>query len=155
MSDDKKSENSLEQVTKDIQNIDTEVKENTSEVKRIEKLVKLVLNKIEMYSGPIPPADEMAKYNNIAPDLINRIMLLTENEQKSRHKNDEKELKIMGRNSLLGIISAFSISTLFGVLSFILILNGQPVAGSVLGVGVLCSLVTTFIYDTKNINNKK
>ena len=155
MSDDKKNENFLEQVTKDIQNVDTEVKESVSEVKRLEKLVKLVLNRIEMYSGPIPPADEMAKYNEIAPDLVNRIMLLTENEQKSRHKSDDRELNIMGRNSLLGIISAFSISTLFGILSFILILNGHAVAGSVLGVGVLGSLVTTFIYGTKNINKKR
>jgi len=60
----------------------------------------------------------MAKYNKIDPGLVDRIMKLKEKEQSHRQIIENKEIKIISRNSFLGILSGILISALFGILSF-------------------------------------
>ena len=104
-----------------------------------------------MYSSPLPSPADLLQYKEVYEDLPKEIVTIIKNEQIHRHKIDNDEIKITSRNSLLGIISAFLISISFGLMSFFLILNGHAVAGSIIGAGVLSSLVGTFIYGTKLI----
>jgi len=43
-------------------------------------------------SGPIPSADELARYNAIDPELVNRIISLAEREATNRHKMESLAL---------------------------------------------------------------
>jgi uncharacterized membrane protein len=43
------------------------------------------------YSGPLPPASELAKYNEIAPDIVERILTMAEKEQQQAHKVDSRD----------------------------------------------------------------
>lgn len=46
---------------------------------------------IEMaYSGPLPPAQELAAYDRVIPNGADRIMGLAEREQAHRHKHDDR-----------------------------------------------------------------
>ncbi|HEX7002390.1 MAG TPA: DUF2335 domain-containing protein [Trueperaceae bacterium] len=46
---------------------------------------------IEMaYSGPLPPAHELAGYDRVIPNGADRIMAMAEREQEHRHKMDDR-----------------------------------------------------------------
>lgn len=47
----------------------------------------------QSYSGPIPPASELVKYNQACPDAADRIIRMAENEAKHRHEMQSRELK--------------------------------------------------------------
>ncbi len=65
------------------QNI-VELVESLPAEKRLE-LVRLLEFSVEAsFSGPLPPPEHFAKYDEILPDAANRIMTLAENEQKIR-----------------------------------------------------------------------
>jgi uncharacterized membrane protein len=46
---------------------------------------QVAMSSVTQRTGPIPAADELAKYAEINPDLVNRIVAMAESEQKARH----------------------------------------------------------------------
>ena len=98
------------------------------------------------FQGPIPPPELLQQYNEIIPDGADRIVKMAE--AQSGHRIELESVVIKGDNKRAnwGLATGFTIGVLIIVLSFILILKGHDVAGTVLGSIDLVSLVSVFVY---------
>jgi uncharacterized membrane protein len=113
------------------------------------------------YSGPLPPAEDLQKYENACSGAAERIISMAE--KQAIHRQElEREAQALNRiiisnhsrDSLLGILSAFMLCALCLVFSYLVIKSDKAVAGTVLGAAGITSLVSTFIYGTR-ANNKR
>ena len=79
-----------------------------------------VLQVEQSYSGPIPQAHELQKYEDVQKGFAERLILMAEKEQQNRHtelallnKNQHltttEELKITSRGQFFGIMSVLSV----------------------------------------------
>jgi len=111
-------------------------------------------------SGPIPSADEMAKYKSIDPELINRIVSLAEREAANRHKMESTALtaniEISDKHfseRRLGQKFGFGIGALGLICSVILAMIGAETTASIVGGSTVLGLVGIFV--TGQILSKK
>jgi uncharacterized membrane protein len=100
-------------------------------------------------SGPLPPADELIRYNEATPDASDRIIRMSEQQQQHRFSLEkyviENQLKESSRGQIFGFILA-----LIGLLgSIFTIYSGKEIGGSILGGGSLTVLVSLFIMGKK------
>jgi uncharacterized membrane protein len=69
------------------------------------------------YIGPLPPANEFAKYESALPGAADRTLSIAEKEMEHRHKNDDKiiedSLRMSGRGQIFALI--ITILSLFAV----------------------------------------
>jgi uncharacterized membrane protein len=102
------------------------------------------------YFGPIPPASEMAKYEEACPGLPSRIMEMAEKQSAHRQQIENIAIKASSRNSTLGVIFAFliAISTLL-IGAFCIFLDKDGL-GTLIGSVGLASIVGAFIYGTRS-----
>ncbi len=63
----------------------------TSQAPRSQQTVQIAEQRTTV-SGPIPSADEMARFKAVDPELINRIVSLAEKEATNRHKMESSAL---------------------------------------------------------------
>jgi uncharacterized membrane protein len=81
------------------------------------------------YSGPIPPPELIAGYQEAIPNGGERVLALAEREQEHRHRLESVSLEKATAAHRLGQLLAFVLSTLIVVAGAILIANGDSVAG--------------------------
>ena len=103
-------------------------------------------------SGPIPSAEEMARYKAIDPELVNRIVSLAEREAANRHKMETSALKANIEISnkqfserRLGLKFGFSIGALGLISSVALAWIGAENAASIVGGSTVLGLVAIFV----------
>ena len=101
------------------------------------------------FSGPLPPPHVLEKYSNIIPNGGERIMVMAEEQSKHRRELERKALNTDSRNSLLGIICAFTLGLTTITAGSIIITKGHSFPGTFLGSAGLVGLVSAFIYGTR------
>lgn len=74
---------------------------------------------------------------------------MAENQAKHRQDLERITVKSGARDSLFGLISGLIIGVLGILGSVYCILGGQQVGGSILGTGTLTSLVSVFVYGSR------
>jgi uncharacterized membrane protein len=111
-------------------------------------------------SGPIPSADELARYNAIDPELVNRIVSLAEREATNRHKMESLALNAnigisdkQFSERRLGQRFGFGIGALGLISSVILAWIGAENTASIVGGSTVLGLVGIFV--TGQILSKK
>jgi uncharacterized membrane protein len=104
----------------------------------------------EMYVGPIPPASEMQKYEEICPGLSNRIMAMAESQSSHRQQIELIVIKTSSRNSTLGVVFAFIIAIAFLLVGGFCIYLDKTLIGSLFGGVGLSAVVGAFIYGTRS-----
>ena len=102
------------------------------------------------YMGPLPPPELFAQYEQILPGAADRILNMAERQSLHRQTKELIQVKTESRDSLLGIISAFLISVITIIAGVYVIKSGHAVSGTILGTTGLVSLVSVFIYGTRN-----
>jgi uncharacterized membrane protein len=103
-------------------------------------------------SGPIPDGEVMLIYKEVDPALPMAIMQMAQDEAK--HRRQLETMRLQGeleeakgnrdfrhRGQLFGLV----IAVIFGVIALVAALYGHPWFGSVIGGGVLFSLVVVFV----------
>lgn len=113
---------------------------------------------VELYSGPIPPASELTKYESVLPGAADRILGMAEKQAQHRHKMEDKMLDASIAAERAGQIFGFAIFGLAIVAGFILIMLGKDVAGLVSLVIAIGSIIGLFVYtraDAKKELKKK
>lgn len=104
------------------------------------------------YSGPLPPANQFAQYEETLPGAADRILSLTEKEAEHRHKNEdaivEKSMFLGDRGQIFAFI--LSLISLGGILASILL--KQPTAAIAPTIIALTGLSSVFI---NFLNTKK
>lgn len=103
----------------------------------------------EFYSGPIPSASELARYEEVQPGSADRIIKMAENQAKHRQNIESKALSADIKSQHRGQILGFSIFVLAIIIGFILILQDKEVIGIVSILGSLGSIVGLFVYTYK------
>lgn len=102
------------------------------------------------FSGPIPPPDILEQYNRVIENGANRIMTMAENQSAHRIKTESEIVTADGRNSLLGIVSGFTISIGASIVAGFGFYLGYPKEAVIICTVDLAAIVGVFIYGTKN-----
>ena len=112
----------------------------------------MVASKTEMQirSGPLPDARELAEYDEVVPGAAERIIAMAERQAAHRQKLEEFAIHAEDRRSWGGLIVGGIVAMGFMVGSVILGLNGQPWQGGILGSTTLASIVGTFVFGTRS-----
>jgi len=98
------------------------------------------------FQGPIPPPALLREYNEIVPNGADRIMKMAEAQTQHRINLESIVIKGDDRRANWGLVTGFTIGVLVLVLSFVLVMYGHGVEGTVLGSVDLIGLVSLFVY---------
>lgn len=129
---------------------------NKQEDEKIEQIVKrevvAEIRKSE-FSGPIPPPSIIKGYEDVLPGAADRILSMAEEQAKHRQAMERKIVNTESRDSLLGILFAFSLGMGCIVAAIIVVVmvpqNSGAIAGSIFGVAGIGSIIATFIRGTR------
>jgi len=100
------------------------------------------------FQGPIPPPQLLAQYNDVIPDAAERILRMAENQSEHRMGLEKAVIHSDIKRSFWGLAAGFTVAMSGMASSFALILNNHSLEGSILGGGVLVTLVSTFVTGT-------
>lgn len=117
--------------------------------------VQFKRTQVEAYQGPLPPAVQLAQYEEILPGAAERIIQTYEKQVEHRHYIEKQYIKSACGNSKLGIIVGAVISITTILMSGFLVLKGFSTSGSIIGVSSIASLAGVFVYGTRMKQDKK
>jgi len=122
----------------------------------------LLVSAHHSYQGPLPPAQELAKYEETLPGLAQTIVDMAQKEQAFRHQTSQYEQETerkcyrqLATKTYLGQIGAFVITTTALGGSFWLINNGHSAAGIAGIVAALATLAAVFIAGKRSAPNEE
>lgn len=128
-----------------------------SEFDGAEKEFPVLVHASHSYQGPLPPAHELAKYEETQPGLAQTIVDMAQKEQGFRHETTKYEQETERQffrhaaiKTYLGQIGAFAITTTALVGSFWLINNGHSAEGVAGIIIALTALATVFIVGKRS-----
>ena len=128
--------------------------ETEDEVEDSEKIARVVAKVIEQkFSGPIPPPNIIAGYENVLPGVADRIIKMAEQQSLHRQTIQLMETKAEVRDSFLGVIFAFGlgIGCLIACIITVIMVpeSAGAICGAVLGVTGIGSIVAAFLKNTR------
>ena len=109
----------------------------------------LVTEISQSFSGPLPHPDVLRKFNEIVPGAAERIIKMAEDQSTHRKELEKKVIDSDIARSKWGQILGFIIAITGLGISTIIAIYGSAIAGGVIGVGTLASLVGVFMYGSK------
>ncbi len=101
---------------------------------------------VEITIGPLPPPEELYKYNQVFEGCAQRIVAMAEHQAEHRQDLERTVVKSNATAQLRGQIFAFTLSTLIIVTGAYLLLQGRNIAGFALIGGDAATLVGMFLY---------
>lgn len=135
---------------KDGSTLDSEDKPVTGQVlppdeeEAIRKIVRVEVKQNIRYSGPLPQASEFRLYEETLEGTANRIIAMAEKEQDARIKSNNELIQAEIALKKRGQIFAIVITIIFCLLSLMLFLEKQFVAGTAV-LAMIASLAYVFI----------
>ena len=103
----------------------------------------------QTFSGPIPPPSILSEYNQIAPDAAIRILKMAEKQAAHRQEIEKKVIEADIYNSKAGLVCGLIIGLSAVIGGVLCIITGHDIGGSIIGGTGLTSLVSVFVYGTK------
>jgi uncharacterized membrane protein len=98
------------------------------------------------FSGPLPPPEQLAKYEQILPGAADRIMRMAEHQASHRQSQELAIVRSGIAAQWAGISCAFVIAMTAIVGGIWLSSQGMSAVGLTSIIAALCALVGTFIY---------
>jgi len=102
----------------------------------------------QVFSGPLPQPEDLAKYDQVLPGAAERILKMAEEQSAHRRSLESKVIESDVRNSRRGSWFGFIIGMTGILVGALLIYLGLPVTGSILGGTAIVALASAFIYGT-------
>jgi uncharacterized membrane protein len=96
---------------------------------------------VALTSGPLPPPEQLAQYEQIIPGAANRILTLAERQTNHRMEIISAQIRQSARGQWL----AFILALCFLAGSIWVTLAGSQVVGGILGGATILGVVTIFI----------
>lgn len=132
----------------------TEIEDNNN--KDLSKIRRVGLSiRQSSYQGPLPPAEDLAKYKEVDTSFPSRIFDMAEEEAKHRRSLQLKKFQSDSLARILGLGAGFIICLAFMIVSYLLIASGHDIAGTIFGTADLISLASIFIYSYSSRNNDR
>lgn len=111
------------------------------------------------YSGPIPPASELRKYEDILPGSADRILQMAERQSSHRQEMESRMLDASIKSEKAGQRFGFCIFIAVIIIGGILLWNEKDILGMSTLVTAVAGIVSLFIYGRhsakKELWNKK
>lgn len=110
---------------------------------------------VQAFSGPIPHPDILRQFNEVVPGSAERIIKMAEDQSAHRKELERKVIDSDIARSKWGQILGFVIAIAGLVVSAIVAIFGSALAGGIIGVGTLASLVGVFMYGSKTRSKER
>lgn len=123
------------------------VLEQLTEDQRRVLMGTMVAMEQKMYSGPLPPAEEIEAYERVCPGAADRIIAMTEKALDHRIENEKLIVREETRQSGRGQILGFILAVFFGILAIVLGLMGHEVLAGLIASGDIVSLAVIFVLN--------
>lgn len=104
------------------------------------------------YQGPIPPASEFAKYEEVLKGSADRILGMAEEQSKHRQSIEKRVILFGGIQSLLGTVFAVIVAVVGIAVGGYLILQDKQISGFAAMLGPLGTIILAFIYQKRHKN---
>jgi uncharacterized membrane protein len=98
------------------------------------------------FSGPLPPPEALAKYNDILPGAADRIITMAEHQQVHRHQIEKMVIGSNATTQKVGVAAAFIIAMTAICGGIWLTSKGMSGSGLTTIIGALAALVGVFVY---------
>lgn len=150
------SENQSEEKQEIQQSQSNNIEETNATNINSEEQVKQVVAEVirSEFSGPIPPPSIIRGYEEILPGAADRIMRMAENQSAHRQNMESKMIGTESRDSLLGIIFAFTLGIGCIAAAIIIVVsvpqNAGAISSALIGVTGIGSIIATFIKSTRS-----
>lgn len=116
------------------------------EIPELLNSIGISIKHTSVFSGPIPPPDQLIEYNEIDSTFADRIVAMAEKEQDNRHTNDNNEFTLDKRSQTFAFVIA-----IFGIgMSGLLAIQGNPISATGFGLGSIVLMVTAFLKGKKS-----
>jgi len=99
----------------------------------------------QIHFGPLPPPEQLLKYNEAVPNGAERILAMAENQATHRQNLEERVIRADIKRSYWGLAAGFSVTVLALSASTWLIYSGHDAAGASLFGASLVAIVVAFI----------
>lgn len=109
---------------------------------------KILVRQSSSFSGPLPPPEVLRGFEDIVPGAAERIIKMAEEQSFHRRVLEKKVIDSDISRSKWGQILGFVIAVIGLGVSAVVAVFGSAVAGGVIGVGTLASLVGVFMYGS-------
>lgn len=109
----------------------------------------------EIHSGPLPDPATLARYNELAPGLAERIIVMAENQQEHRHGMEQYALRSERQRTMVGLAVGGVLSLAGMGVAAILALKGESggaIATVIIELGVLAGV---FVYGTESRRSER
>lgn len=101
------------------------------------------------FSGPLPPPEVLARYDQIVPGSARRILTMAEKQAGHRQAIEKTVIHSDVVNSRVGLVFGL-VSGLGGLVAATIIsLYGNPTTGGVIGFTTIASMVAAFVYGSR------
>ena len=107
----------------------------------------------QLYAGPLPQPEALAKYDQIVPGAAERIIKMAEKEMEQRHNADNLMTRNAIRTTFLGIIFAFLSVLILSGLVFYALYKGFDTVAATIAVGAIAAVASVFVFFRKRKNN--
>ena len=107
------------------------------------------------FSGPLPHPDILRSFDEVVPGSAERIIKMAEEQSSHRRNLENMVIDSDIKRSKWGQVLGFILSLIGLVVAGFVSVYGNPIAGSVIGVGTLGSLVGIFMYGSKTRSRER
>lgn len=122
------------------------LEELTEEQRRV-LMGTMVAMEQKMYSGPLPPAEEIEAYEQICPGAADRIIKMAEKSLDHRISNEKIIVSEETKQSRRGQILGFVLALVFVLVALVLGLYGHEVLAGIIAGGDIVSLAVIFVLN--------
>lgn len=117
-----------------------------------------IVRSMQLFSGPIPPASELLKYEQVLPGAAERIMSMAERQSIHRQGMEDKMLDANIKSEKRGQFFGFTIFITVILIGFVLLIFDKKIEGLLAILGSVAGVVSLFVYgreDAKRELRKK
>lgn len=108
---------------------------------------KLVMQRVsQSFSGPVPPPDVLARYNDIIPNAAERILIMAEKQQEHRQDLESRVVIANTHSQTYGLAAGFVVAMTAVGGGIWLAAHGEETTGLVSIISALAALVGVFVY---------
>ena len=102
------------------------------------------------YSGPLPPANEMERYEKLEPGALNRMLTMSEQNGEHIRRCEEKDVDAKIKFNLRGQTYSFAVTLGVLALAAVAFLTDNTVVGVIFGGVGVSPIITSFFANMKD-----
>lgn len=105
---------------------------------------------VQVYSGPIPSARELEKYEDVLTGAADRILKMAEEQSIHRRKMESKMLEANIKAEKTGQIFGFAVFVIALIAGIALMIMGKDAVGLITSLGSLAAIIGLFVYNRES-----